>query len=251
MKIDRRRRLWWVALAILLLAVAAFVTWAALPARPMPEALDALETGTRVEIATSPWLVFSPAGDEPATGLILYPGARVDPRAYAPLARDIAADGHLVAIVPMPLNFAFLAAGRASSVIAAFPQIEHWAVGGHSLGGAMAAQYAGQHPDAVDGLVLWAAYPAADNDLSGSSLAVASIYGTRDGLATEDEVLAARPLLPSDARWTAIEGGNHAQFGWYGDQSGDNAAALSREDQQEQIASATLQLLASLQGERD
>ena len=99
---------------------------------------------------------------------------------------------------------------------------------------------------AVRGLVLWAAYPAGSDDLSGYQLATGSIYGTRDGLATLDEIDASRPLLPPDTQWTAIQGGNHAQFGWYGPQSGDNEATISREEQQAQIVEATLQLLRQL-----
>jgi pimeloyl-ACP methyl ester carboxylesterase len=130
--------------------------------------------------------------------------------------------------------------------MAAYPEIDDWAVGGHSLGGAMAARFAYQNPAAVQGLVLWAAYPASTDDLSSQDVRVTSIYGTRDGLATGDKIAASRPLLPPDTTWVAIEGGNHAQFGWYGPQSGDNPATISREDQQAQIVAATLAQLLSL-----
>jgi pimeloyl-ACP methyl ester carboxylesterase len=132
--------------------------------------------------------------------------------------------------------------------MAAYPGIESWAIGGHSLGGAMAANYAHSKPEAVQGLVLWAAYPASGDDLSVYKLATSSIYGTRDGLATPDKIDASRPLLPPDTAWTAIEGGNHVQFGWYGPQAGDNEATISREEQQSQIVAATLQLLQRLDG---
>lgn len=121
-------------------------------------------------------------------------------------------------------------------------------IGGHSLGGAMAARFALQHPDEVEGLALWAAYPASSDDLSGKNLAVVSISGTRDGLATPDKIAASRPLLPADTRWVPIEGGNHARFGWSGDQAGDNEATISRENQQQQIIAATADLLGSLEG---
>ncbi|MFN2227515.1 MAG: alpha/beta hydrolase, partial [Anaerolineae bacterium] len=240
---KRLKRLWWVLPAVLVVAVAAFVLWASAAATPMPQALAALETDAQVTVDTDPWLVFRPVDGEPSTGLVLYPGGRVDPRAYAPAARAIAGEGYLVAIVPMPLNLAFFAAGRAAEVMDAFPDVQHWAVGGHSLGGAMAANFVAGNPGAVDGLVLWAAYPAGGDDLSGRQLAVASVYGTRDGLATPEEVAASRPLLPPDAVWTAIEGGNHAGFGWYGPQSGDSEATISREEQQAQVVAATVQLL--------
>jgi pimeloyl-ACP methyl ester carboxylesterase len=243
----RTRKRWAPLLLLLpLLAVGGFVLWAYTPLGPMPEALAALESGPEVQVEAGPWLVFTPAGDVPATGLVLYPGGRVDPRAYAPAARAIAAEGHVVVIVPMPFNLAVTGAGRAADVISAFPQVERWAVGGHSLGGAMACRFARQNPSLVDGLVLWASYPASSDDLSGSGLQVVSIYGTRDGLATLDEIDASRALLPAGTRWVAIEGGNHGQFGWYGVQNGDNPAAISREAQQAEIVEATLQLLADL-----
>jgi hypothetical protein len=240
------KRLWWVVPALLILAGVAFFLWASAAAKPMPEALAALESDASVQVETDPWLVFQPVDSDPTAGLILYPGGRVDPRAYAPAARALAEESYLVVIVPMPLNLAVFAPGRAAEVMAAFPDIEHWAVGGHSLGGAMAANFAHTHGEAVRGLVLWAAYPAGGDDLSGTRLAVSSISGTLDGLATPGKIEASRPLLPPDTQWTALEGGNHAQFGWYGPQSGDNEATISREDQQAQIVQATRQLLQQL-----
>jgi hypothetical protein len=236
----------WLLLLLPLLAVGGFAVWAYTPLGPMPEALAALETGPQVQVEAEPWLVFRPADDDPAAGLVLYPGGRVDPRSYAPAARGIAAEGYLVVIVPMPFNLAVFGAGRAAEVMAAFPDVERWAVGGHSLGGAMAARFARQNPERVDGLALWASYPAGSDDLSGSGLQVVSVSATRDGLATPADIAASHPLLPADARWVAIEGGNHAQFGWYGAQDGDNPATISREDQQAEIVGATARLLSDL-----
>ena len=240
------KRWWWLVPLVLILALGGFVIWASMAATPMPEALSALQSDAQVEVETEPWLVFRPVGGNPTVGLILYPGGRVDARAYAPTARALAQEGFLVVIVPMPLNLAVLGAGRATEVMAAYPEINTWAIGGHSLGGSMAATFSRQHPEQIEGLVLWASYPAGSDDLSGQDLAVVSIYGTRDGLATPEKVEASRPLLPADADWIAIDGGNHAQFGWYGPQSGDNPATISREEQQRQIVEATLRLLASL-----
>lgn len=245
---NRRLRLWMVGglfLAIVL-ALAGFGIWASSTPSPMPEALEALRSDNQVLVQTEAWLVFLPAGQEPVAGLILYPGGRVDPRSYAPQARALAAQGTLVVIPPMPLNLAVFAPDRAAEVIAAFPRVAHWAIGGHSLGGAMAARFAYGHPGVVQGLVLWAAYPAASDDLSDSGLAVVSIFGTQDGLATGDKIEASRALLPLDTTWVAIQGGNHAQFGWYGPQSGDNPAAISREAQQTEIVAATAGLLSGL-----
>ncbi len=233
-------------LVVLLLAVAGFTAWAYTPLGPMPEALTALQPDAAVQVAMSPWLTFAPAGGQPTTGFIIYPGGRVDARAYAPAARAIAAQGTLVVIVPMPFNLAVTNAGAADRVIAAHPEIRHWAVGGHSLGGAMAANYVYTHPDAVQGLVLWAAYPAGNNSLADRSLAVTSIYATADGLATADKIDASRPLLPANTRYVAIQGGNHAGFGWYGPQGGDGQAAISRAEQQAQVVAATVEVLKAV-----
>lgn len=235
-----------VVLAIFILASIGFVIWGSTPAQPMPEALEALQPNAQVTVSTSPWLTFSPASKQPEIGFIIYPGGRVDYRAYAPAARQIAAQGYLVVIVPMPLNLAVFNPGAASAVIATNPSVQRWAIGGHSLGGAMAANFAKAHPGAVQGLALWASYPAASDDLSASNLKVASISGSLDGLSTIEKVNASRPLLPASTTWVQIAGGNHAQFGWYGDQSGDNPASISRASQQEQVVTATVRLLETL-----
>ncbi len=239
-------RRWWLLPLLFILTLGGFVIWASTPTGPMPEALTALQSDGEVQVEKEPWLVFRPLADHPTVGLALYPGGRVDPRSYAPAGHALAQEGFLVVIVPMPLNLAVFAPDKAVEVMAAFPEIGRWAVGGHSLGGAMAARFAYQNPEAVQGLVLWAAYPASTDNLSGHPLAVTSMYGTNDGLATEDKIAASRPLLPGNTRWEAIEGGNHAQFGWYGPQSGDGTASISREEQQRQIVAATLELLSGL-----
>jgi len=242
---DKRFRFrWWYLLVLVPFLIAAgFMIWALTPLGPMPEALSALETSDSVMVAERPWYVFSPVDQQADTGFIIYPGGRVDPRSYAPAANAIAANGFQVVIVPMPLNLAVFGIDKAADVIAAYPQVDNWVVGGHSLGGSMAASFANGNPNLVEGLVLWASYPASNDDLSESNLAVASISATFDGLTTEDDIEASRSLLPYDTIWYVIEGGNHAQFGWYGPQPGDLQATISREDQQDQIVEATIGLL--------
>jgi pimeloyl-ACP methyl ester carboxylesterase len=232
--------------SILFLAVIGFVVWGETPARTMPAALLVLNSDNSVTVTDSRWLAFTPAAAPPETGLILYPGGRVDYRAYAPAAHEIASNGFLVVIVPMPLNLAVFGVNTAQDVIAAYPQIHHWAIGGHSLGGSMAANFAKSHPADVAGLVLWASYPASSDDLSASGLKVASISASLDGLATPAKIAASRPLLPADTVWTVIEGGDHAQFGWYGPQAGDNPATISRSKQQSQLIKATIDLLDTI-----
>lgn len=233
-------------LYVMMALVIAFVVWGATPPKPMTEALAALRSDTQVTVQSGQWLTFEPIGEQPTTGLILYPGGRVDYRSYAPTAHAIAAQGYLVVITRAPLNLAVLHPGAASDVIRAFPQIQHWAIGGHSLGGSMAANFAYAHPGSVEALVLWASYPASSDNLSQSDLKVLSISGTLDGLSTTEDIAASVPILPADTTWIVIQGGDHAQFGWYGAQSGDNPATLSREEQQAQIIQATIAFLGLL-----
>jgi hypothetical protein len=230
---------------ILVLAVGGFVLWAQIPLGPGQQALAALEADGEVTVQSgNDSIVFMPANVEPDTGLIFYPGGRVDYRSYARPLHQIAARGYLVVLVRAPLNLMVFDPSKADSILPQYPQIQHWAVGGHSLGGAMAANYVYTHPGAVDGLVLWAAYPASNNDLSNSGLKVLSIYGTLDmaGVGAFD---ASRALLPADTTWVVIDGGNHAQFGNYGLQPGDHVATISASDQQAQVVDATVKFLDS------
>jgi hypothetical protein len=239
------RKRWWAVIGVVLalsLAVGGFAGWALATASPMPQALAALQSDSRVSVDSSRWLVFQPVDRQAETGLIFYPGARVDIRAYAPALRSLAGSGYPAVCVPMPLNLAFLGKDRASEVMVAYPAVSRWVMVGHSLGGSFAAVYAGENLQKVRGLVLWASYPP-DGALATSSLPVVSIYASRDGLATPAKVLASQPLLPASARFVEIEGGNHAQFGWYGSQDGDNAPAIPRDEQQVKVVAATRALL--------
>lgn len=239
-------KLKWILFSIaILLAVGAggFVVWARGASQPMPEALVALQSDAQVKVEQGQWIVFRPAMTEPTTGLIFYPGGKVDARSYAPAAHAIAARGYYVVITPMPLNLAVFGIDKASDVMNAFPSVKRWAIGGHSLGGSMAANFVRRHPQAIQSLVFWASYPADSDDLSALNLAVASIYATEDGLATRAKIDHSRALLPFNTAWVKLEGGNHAQFGWYGLQAGDGQATLSRASQQDQTIRATLDLL--------
>jgi hypothetical protein len=209
----------------------------------MPQALAAMQSDSTVTFEQDEWYVYTPVGAAPETGLIIYPGGRVDPRSYAPLARDIARRGYQTIIVPMPLNLAVFAPGSAAQVIDAYPQIKNWAIAGHSLGGAMGAKFAYDNPALLEGMALWASYPASNNDLSTFDLAVSSIYGTLDSVADPQKIAYSKALLPPDTQWVPIEGGNHAQFGYYGPQPGDSPATISREEQQAQAVDATVALL--------
>ena len=245
--LPRRRSarfLWLIFLAAAIAVTGLAVYFGAPAGEVMAEAEEALISDADVSVSRERWIVFAPHDAKAEAGFIFYPGGRVPPEAYAPLTRAVAEAGFLAVITPMPLNLAVLDIGAASAVIEAYPQISTWVIGGHSLGGAMAARYAYENQDKVDGLVLLAAYPEAHIDFREGELAVVTVYGDHDGLASVDEVEGSFQQLATDAlKVLLIEGGNHAQFGWYGAQAGDQPAGISRGEQQRQVLDVVLRLM--------
>ena len=217
--------------------------WYLRPYGPMVEAESYLEGDEEVNIEVNEWLTFRPSGEETASGFIFYPGARVQPEAYAPLAYEIAKLGYKVVVVPMPLNLAVLGVNRAGEVIDEYGEITDWVIGGHSLGGAMAARFAYNNYQKLTGLILLASYPAQNNDLSNKDLQVLSIYGDKDGITSLIKINDSKDYLPEDTQWVEIKGGNHSQFGWYGFQDGDNEAQISRKEQQALVVDAVRNFL--------
>ena len=173
---------------------------------------------------------FDGAGEEKA--LIFYPGAKVATEAYAPLMYQLAENGVDCFLVDMPFHMAFFGMNRAEEIMQKY-NYEAWYLGGHSLGGAMAANfvagYVEDHADGIRGLLLLAAYPT--KDLSSSDMSVVTVYGSEDGVLNMDKIVAGRKLMPQDYKEVCVEGGNHAQFGSYGAQKGDGTAAISAEEQ--------------------
>jgi pimeloyl-ACP methyl ester carboxylesterase len=229
------------ALVFLAVGSGAFIVWGSMPLGAEPSALDALRSDAEVRVTrTAEGWVFAPAytSVDPTTGLVFYPGGHVDARSYARLCRRIAVRGNLVVLTPMPLGLAALAPGTADAVLAAHPAVRNWSVGGHSLGGAMAAQFAAERISRVKGLALLAAYPPGGADLRASGLAVTSVYGSEDSVLRLRALDLSKRQLPEGTTWLVIAGGNHAGFGDYGAQPGDSAATIDSADQQEQAAAA-------------
>ena len=170
--------------------------------------------------------------DEAKAGFIFYPGGKVEHTAYAPLMRGLADRGVLCVLVEMPLNLAVLDMNAADGIPEMYPQIDSWYVGGHSLGGSMAASYAAKKASAYDGLVMLAAYSTAD--LSSAGLKVISIYGSRDGVLNMEKYVENKANLPTAFEEHIIDGGCHAGFGSYGPQDGDGVPTLAGDAQIEE-----------------
>jgi len=149
---------------------------------------------------------------DPVIGLVFYPGGRVDAQAYAAMLRPLADAGYLVAVLKVPLSLAMIDIDHARSVINVHPEVQAWAVGGHSVGGVAAAGYV-DTDERVDGLVLYASYPAAK--IKTADLAVLSVYGSADEQATPTRVESARPLLPEQTKYVELPGADHDIFGDY------------------------------------
>lgn len=209
-----------------------------------PDALAALRSDQDVSVVDGTTTIeLRPAVlADPSVGLVFSPGALVDARAYAELLRPVAAAGFLVVILKEPLGLAITQIGQPAGPIADHPEIGRWAVGGHSLGGAATSSFAGDNPDTVSGLLLWAAYPIPDLSAQ-TSLQVESISGSNDLLATAADIAASRAKLPPDAQFTVIDGGIHAYFADYGVQSGDGTPAVDRDTAAAQIVAATTAFL--------
>jgi len=220
---------------LILLTALGFLGWLSLPAGSVsPRAEAALRSNDAVQVTDADAWVFTPRDQSPTTGYIVYPGARVPPPAYAPMAQALAERGHLVTLVRPPLRLSSFNNRLAGPVIESHPEIDTWVLGGHSLGGSSALAYANEHPGRVAGVVLLASRPLG-MDLSDQDLPVLALYATRDGILTPSEARAAEARLPPSTRFVPIEGGNHSNFGDYGRPRGDRAARLSREEQQARV----------------
>lgn len=217
-----------------------FVLWATSAMGPEPKAFAGLRSDEHVDVSLGQYLVFQPERKKITTAFVFYPGGRVDYRSYAAPLHKIAAEGYLVILLPMRLNFALFNVNAANDPIHAYPEIRHWVVGGHSLGGVAAATYASRN-ESIDGVVLWASNPA-DDALKNTDMRILSIYGTLDMNGLE-RFEASRAKLPPTAEFVVIAGGNHGQFGDYGFHPGDHEATISRADQQKQAVEATVKFL--------
>ncbi len=235
------RKIWKILLGILIVIVliAGWGAWKVFtPYQPDETAVAALAEATdAVKVNEQEhWIGFEPAKRSGA-GVILYPGALVKPESYAPLARRLAEKGHHVIIVKMPLNLPLASPDLAGEVLKAYPE-EAFVIGGHSLGGVMAARYAAVHADQVKGVFFLASYPDSKGNLKDKNLPVISLLGSDDGVINMDQVQSGRAYLPANTLYFTVEGGNHAQFGSYGAQKGDHAATIDAVEQWNQTVSA-------------
>ncbi|MBB3112725.1 dienelactone hydrolase [Paenibacillus phyllosphaerae] len=233
-----RFRLWKLIVTLIILSAA---ICAAVYVKPYsPDAVAAASMNTTPDVIVSEqkdWISFVPAHPS-SPSILFYPGRLVKPESYAPLAAELAQSGHPTYIIKMPFDLAILGIDEALKVIDAHPE-EQFVIGGHALGGVMAARFASKHRELVEGVFFLAAYPDAQADLVGTGLPVLSLLGTKDGKVDPLAYKRASRYLPAPlTRYKEIAGGNHAQFGSYGKQDGDGRAAISAEEQRRKTVEA-------------
>ncbi|MBQ8804553.1 MAG: alpha/beta hydrolase [Tyzzerella sp.] len=184
-------------------------------------------------------IVYAP--DKAEAGLIFYPGGKVEYTAYIPLMKTCASEGILCVVVEMPFNLAVLDVNAAEGIQELYPEIDEWYIGGHSLGGSMAASYLSENMDTFEGLILLGSYSTAD--LSDTSLDVLSIYGSEDKVLNREKYDQNKINLPNDFTEVVLDGGCHAYFGMYGEQEGDGTPTISNEEQIEQTANVIVEFI--------
>ena len=228
-----------VVLLILLLLACAFFAYVRFRYPADRSVLSALTSDGTVRVSRTDygWFFDGPSGEET---LVFYPGAKVEAAAYAPMLRLLAERGVDVCLVRMPFELAFFDIGAAENVLKTVESGRRY-VGGHSLGGAMAASWAAKHGEEIDGVILFAAYPTKP---LGGSLVEITLYGSEDGVINRDKLEAGRAFAPERFEECVIEGGSHAGFGNYGPQKGDGTTRIGEEEQQEQAVDAILSALA-------
>ena len=247
MNLFARKKKLWIALTVVLAAAIALTGACALYLgdyyRADTEALEAFAPAAPV--VSEEWkdgtLITCPEGRDPVAGLIFYPGGKVEHTAYTPLMEALASEGILCVLVEMPFRLAVLDMNAAEGIPEAFPEVERWYMGGHSLGGSMAASYLASHTEGYEGLILLGSYSTAD--LSGTELSVLSVYGSEDGVLNREKYAEYRTNLPEGFAETVIEGGNHAYFGAYGEQEGDGTATVTPAEQVRETVAAILSML--------
>lgn len=209
---------------------------------PTTEAVSAMSSNELVEVVSQKdYQAFLPRKEETGkNGLIFYQGGKVESQAYAPLMQELAEKGFPSYLVDMPFNLAVLDINAADEIISEESDVENWYLAGHSLGGAMASSYAEKNADQLAGLILLASYSAVD--LTESDLPTLLIYGTADEVMNKETYEENRSFVPNMEE-LVLDGGNHAQFGDYGEQAGDGIATMSASEQLKQTVEAIIQFI--------
>lgn len=226
---------------LLVVVVGSTAAWMSIPfPYQQQQTADALVSNDQVEVNQHDFIEFVPKQGA-SKGLIVYPGGKTTAETFAPLAQQFASHGIYVAIMPMPLNTAFLGIDKANIAIEQRSDISTWYVAGHSLGGVAAAEYAKSAEQSIAGLILWASYPG--SDISGLQLPVISISAEKDLQTTPEKIALNKAKMPNSAIYEEISNGNHWHFAHYQDAMTEQQGLLTRQQQQQKVVELSLQFM--------
>jgi len=243
--ISKKRLILIVILALLIGGLAYFTYYVSDISYTDDTALTILSSnGSYTVMDTSNYITFTPTANKSSTGIIFYPGAKIQPESYSVIASKLATNGYTTIIVKMPFNLAIFGENKANNVITEHKEISKWVIAGHSLGGVFASDYAVNHQDEIKGVIYLAAYP--NTNASNATFKALSIRGSLDGLATSKEISDNINKFPVNTTFVTINGGNHANFGDYGMQVGDNNSTITRQEQQNMTVGYILEFLKHL-----
>lgn len=216
-------------LTVLILFVIGFFIWLSNGYSLQEDDMKYLQSNSKVEVTVEgEYTYFTPKNVSETKGFIFYPGERVDSSSYAKLCNNIASYGYKVVAVDMPFNYANFGKDKATKVIEDNPEITKWVIGGDSLGGTVACEYAVNNKN-VEGIVLISSYPR--YNISELGFDVLSIWGSKDNVVDYEELINSKEQLPKDTKYVEIEGANHSQFANYGMYAGDEEALISSDEQ--------------------
>ena len=242
---DKRKRKIFIITASVVLTIARLVGGCAIYLgdyyRADEEATPVFNEGENITVSVTKdgSVIFEP--QNATRGFIFYPGGKVEHRAYEPLMAELAREGILCVLVKMPFNLAVLDMNAADGIQEKYAEIEEWYIGGHSLGGSMAASYLEKNAEDYEGLILLGSYSTAD--LSGTDLKVLSVYGSEDRVMNREKYEACLTNLPEGFGEVIIDGGCHAYFGMYGAQAGDGTPTVSNSEQIQRTVEAVISMM--------
>ncbi len=243
MKQTRKKRLLWLpfVLSVFVIFVTAFGIYVSDYYHADHAAISAFSDSISVTKTYLADDIIAYSSENAKSGLIFYPGGKVEYTAYEPLMKACAENNILCILVQMPLNLAVFDANAADGIREQFPEIENWYIGGHSLGGSMAASYVSKNANDFDGLILLGSYST--TDLTETGLNVLSVYGSEDKVLNKEMYEKCKTNLPTDFSEFILDGGCHAYFGMYGEQAGDGIPTLGNEEQIKLTANKILEFI--------